>query len=272
MDKFYKITIAVMAVIIAAQSFYIILSRKPPKEKKPAVKVTVEQKTKTPKKPKTAKGTIAIVLDDWGYNLNNVSEVEDIPYPLTLSVLPNLAYSQKVANLLHKKGFEIILHLPMEPQQRMALERDTILTTMDGQTIQNIIERNISNFPYIKGINNHMGSKATENNRTMQIVLSEMKKRGLYFLDSFVTSGSVAEIEAARARVSFVKRDVFLDNQSDMSYIRNQLLKLAAQAQNRGYAVGIGHDRKNTVEVLKQVMPELAKEGYKFVYLSEIVK
>ena len=270
MNRGYKIIIGILAFIVIAQAFFIFFNRPRKTEERKPIKVIVAEKPR--KVPETVKGTIAIVLDDWGYNLTNLPVIEQIPYPLTLSVLPNLAYSQKVADLLHKRNFEIILHCPMEPLQKMPLEKNTILTTMDGQTIQKIIEINVDNFPYIRGISNHMGSRATEDSRTMQIILSELKKRNLYFLDSFVTSGSVAGIEAARTGVPFVKRDIFLDNQPEESYIKQQLYKLVAHAHRYGYAVGIGHDRKSTMEVLKQIMPVIAKDGYKFVFLSELVK
>ncbi|MFA6384671.1 MAG: divergent polysaccharide deacetylase family protein, partial [Candidatus Omnitrophota bacterium] len=138
--------------------------------------------------------------------------------------------------------------------------------------IKTIIDRNLSTFPYIRGISNHMGSRATEDNRTMQVIMSDLKNKHLYFLDSFVTSLSVAQSEAFRSRVSFVKRDIFLDNQPDPAYIRQQIYKLVSRARQHGYAVGIGHDRKATLEVLRQVMPEIIKEGYRFVNLSEVVK
>jgi uncharacterized protein len=266
----YKILIGLLVLVIIAQGLYIATHKpSPPGARKP-VKVTVAAKTR--KSIPVTKGTIAIVLDDWGYNLSNLPVVEQIPYPLTLSVLPNLPYSLKVADALHERGFEIILHCPMEPLQKMNLEKNTILTTMDNQTIKTIIDNNLSTFPYIRGISNHMGSRVTEDNRTMQIIMSELKNKNLYFLDSFVTSKSVAESEAFRSGVLFVKRDIFLDNQSDAAYIRQQISKLMSQARQHGSAVGIGHDRKATLEVLRQVMPEVVKEGYRFVHLSELVK
>jgi uncharacterized protein len=270
MNLRYKILIAFLGLVIIAQGVYILTRRAPVTEVRKPVKITVTAKPH--KAVPVSKGTIAIVLDDWGYNASNLPIIEQIPYPITLSVLPNLPYSVKVADALHEKGFEIILHLPMEPQQKMNLEKNTILTTMDSQTIKSIIDHNVSTFPYLRGISNHMGSRATEDNRTMQVIMSALKDKNLYFLDSFVTSGSVAESEAFRSGVSFVKRDIFLDNQADAGYIRQQIGKLMARAKQHGYAVGIGHDRKLTLEVLQQSMPEIAKEGYKFVYLSEMVK
>lgn len=267
----YKILIGILISVIAAQWLFMFLRRPaaPPVEK--PLKVKVVAKPRKPAPP-AAKGTVAIVLDDWGYNLNNIPVIEQIPYPLTIAVLPNLPYSQRVGEALHNRGREIILHCPMEPLQKASLEKNTVLTTMDSGTIKKILDNSVATFPYIRGISNHMGSRATEDNRTMQIVMSELKHKKLYFLDSFVTPRSVAESEAFRAGVSFVKRDIFLDNNPDPEYIRGQVYKVLSLARRNGSAVAIGHDRKNTLEVLRQVMPEAAREGYRFVNLSELIR
>jgi len=143
---------------------------------------------------------------------------------------------------------------------------------MDSGTIKKILDDNLDNLPYIQGISNHMGSKATEDVRTMQIIMSELKHKKLYFLDSFVTPRTVAESEALKAGVPYIKRDIFLDNNPDPEYIKQQLYKTLTLARRNGSAVAIGHDRKVTLEVLRQLMPEAVKEGYRFVRLSELVK
>jgi polysaccharide deacetylase 2 family uncharacterized protein YibQ len=117
-----------------------------------------------------------------------------------------------------------------------------------------------------------MGSLATENTKVVAEVLDVLKNRKLFFLDSFVTSRSAVSTWARKLGVRFAKRDIFLDNINDADYIRRQLKTLKARARSRGWAVGIGHDRKVTLEVLKDMMPRLDNEGYKFVYVSEIAK
>jgi hypothetical protein len=102
--------------------------------------------------------------------------------------------------------------------------------------------------------------------------MQEIKKHDLYFLDSFVTANSVCAPLAKKFGLKFAKRDVFLDNQNNPEYIKNQLGELKKIANRQGLAVGIGHDRKNTLLVLKETLPELAKEGYKFVFVSEIAR
>lgn len=218
------------------------------------------------------KGKIAIVLDDWGYNLNNQPLIEGIKVPLTASVLPALSFSRKAAELLHNHGWEIILHLPMEPQEKYRLEKNTIMVGMDEAGIRGILDKDLESVPHVTGVSNHMGSRATSDARTMQAVFGELKKKHLYFLDSFVSGQSVCSGLARKMGLAFAQRDVFLDNQEETGYIRAQIYKLKLKARAKGSAIGIGHDRKITLEVLKEVIPEMEKEGYKFVLLSELVK
>lgn len=226
---------------------------------------------KITKMPITIKGKIAIVIDDWGYNLNNLHLVEQIKYPLTCSVLPNLNYSSFISEELHKKGLQIILHLPMEPHEKFRLEKDTIMTSMDEPAIGSVISKALESIPNAIGVSNHMGSKATQDARLMEIIFKELKKRRLYFLDSFVSADSICADTAKRMRLGFAKRDIFLDNKEEPAYIKNQIDKLKARAKVYGQAIGIGHDRKITLEVLNEIMPKIKQEGYKFVFVSELL-
>ncbi|MGA2774677.1 MAG: divergent polysaccharide deacetylase family protein [Candidatus Omnitrophota bacterium] len=217
------------------------------------------------------KGKIAIVIDDWGYNLNNIPIAEGIKYPFTASVLPNLKSSKEAAYRLHSAGFEVILHLPMEPKEKYGLEKNTITVSTDKESINKIISEDLSNIVYAKGISNHMGSRATEDSRIMTLVFKELKNRHLYFLDSFVTPRSVCREVAGKIGIPSAKRDIFLDNKVEKTYIRQQINKLKSCSRRKGWAVGIGHDRKVTLETLKEEMPALTKEGYRLVFVSELV-
>jgi hypothetical protein len=204
--------------------------------------------------------------------LNNLYILGQIKSPLTISILPNLNYSKTVAEEVNKRGLEIILHLPMEPHEKFRLEQNTIMTSQDEQTIYNIVRQDLGSISYAKGVSNHMGSKATEDSRTMGIVFRELNKRHLYFLDSLVSPKSVCFDLANKMHLGFIRRDVFLDNKEESAYIMTQLDKLKKKAMVYGQAIGIGHDRKVTLEVLKEAMPQLEKEGYRFVFVSELIK
>ena len=126
----------------------------------------------------------------------------------------------------------------------MRLEENTLLTDMKKNEVLKILKKDLDAIPFIKGVSNHMGSKATEDKRLMGIIFDELKKRKLYFLDSLVSSKSICSKLANKAKIGIIKRDIFLDNNSDYSYIETQLNKLKHRAHSRGYAVGVGHDRK----------------------------
>lgn len=259
-NKKYKLAVLTLSLLLiletAILASFLLGRKKPPR---PPVKIAPA-------------GKIAIVLDDWGYNLHNLALLEAIEYPLTVSVLPNLPYSRRICEALVNDGVEIMLHLPMEPQEKLRLEKNTLLTTMSQETVSNIITQDLSSVVYAKGISNHMGSQATQDRRLMESIFRELKKRRLYFLDSLVSAQSLGSTLAEEINLPFARRDIFLDNQEDAGYIRQQIAKLKARAKAYGQAIGVGHDRKVTLEVLKEIMPQIAKEGYKFVFVSEVVK
>lgn len=263
-EKRYRLTIFILSLLIITQGIFLLITV--PKKQK------VKKKAKPPQVTAVLKGKIAIVIDDWGYNLNNLSVLGRIKSPLTLSVLPNLPYSQTVAKEAGRMGFEIILHLPMEPRENFHLEKNTIMTAMDDTTIRNIVAGDLRNIPYLKGVSNHMGSKATEDLRVMKILFEELKKRGFFFLDSLVSTKSICSNLSKNMKIHFAKRDVFLDNIERTEYIKGQILKLKQKAKTLGQAIGIGHDREVTLQVLKEALPELEKEGYRLVFLSELTQ
>lgn len=223
-------------------------------------------------KPSAIAGRIAIVIDDVGYNHECVEYASAIRYPLTFAVLPNLPYSRSAAASLHGLGFEVILHLPMEPKGAMELEKNTIMQSMSKETVRSVVKDNLNAVPHVKGVNNHMGSRATEDREIMDTVLSELRGRRLYFLDSFVTGQSVAQKAARGLRVKYARRNVFLDNERKPEAIRRQLEGLKERSRRYGYAIGIGHDHKTLYAVLAEEMPVLAAQGYKFVLVSELVE
>ncbi|MEE8359316.1 MAG: divergent polysaccharide deacetylase family protein [Candidatus Omnitrophota bacterium] len=215
---------------------------------------------------------IAIVLDDWGYNLRNLNTLLEIEAPITLSVLPNLPYSRVVARNAYVDGKEIILHLPLEPREPMSLEKDTITTEMtDKEALENL-ERAILSIPHLKGVSNHMGSKATEDKRLMRTLFKKIKNDGFYFLDSRVTTRSVCFEMADDVGVKFAARSVFLDNELNTEYIKGQIRETARQALLTGWAIGIGHDRAVTVAALAEMIPQLKEMGIEIVPVSEIAR
>ena len=269
MNKHYKLIIVVIFLTIL--SFWVFHNFNKPKK---LVKHKVTRPTSI-----AVRGRIAIVLDDWGYNINNLPALFDIRTPITIAVLPNLPYSKQVAEVAKREGYQVILHLPLESRCGERSEKDTLYCSMNRNEITERLKQILNSVPGISGVNNHQGSKATEDTIMMSIILSELKREGLFFLDSFSTNKSVCSEVAKAIGMRYAKRDIFMDippaklKDSELrAYIQGQLDKLCGIAIKKGYAIGIGHDRKVTLDVLRNVIPQLKKKGIKFVFLSELEK
>jgi len=227
--------------------------------------------------PGLVRARVAIVIDDMGYRMDLAQAFLDLPWPITLSVLPYSGKSREVALMAHRKGHEVMLHLPMDANGRgefiERLESKTpgmLLVTMSDRELRRLVREEMGQVPYAHGANNHMGSRFTRDARCMRVVLRELKARGYIFLDSLTDSRSVACREARRLGVRCFRRDIFLDNSRDQAYILHQLDLLARLALKRGHAIAIGHPSRATLEALKRGLPKLEKMGIKVVPLSEL--
>ncbi len=259
-----KKLILILAIVILLQSVAIcFLTGRVSRPFRPAVaEIKPEEKVK-----------VAFVFDDWGYNTRNLNLLYKLKRPVTIAVLPNLPFSKKIAEEAHAKDIEIMLHLPMEPKNpELTPEVDTIYTKMSEKEILDKFTRSLRSIPYAKGVSNHMGSKATEDERLMRVLFAKMKRQRLYFLDSLVTENSVCQVLARKVGLRFAQRAVFLDNENNQEYIIGQIQKLARVAKLHGFAVGIGHDRKLTLSAVSRMIPDLEKDGIKLVYISELAK
>ena len=274
-DKF-KILIFILAglVVFQAVSISVLWVKNVRLKKALAVKparVALHRKILLPSARIT--GKVAIVLDDWGYNKKNVSALFSLGQPVTIAVLPNLPYSKTIALDAGKNNIEVILHLPLEAHDsKKRPEKDTIYTNMNENQALDRLQSALDSVPGLKGISNHQGSKATEDEKLMKLLLAQFKKRNLYFLDSLVTNNSVCQSLAAGIGIKYAERSVFLDNENDIEYIKGQLRELIETAKQGKSAVGIGHDRLLTLKAIKEMFPEFRREGVRLVYLSEVVR
>jgi len=216
---------------------------------------------------------LAIIIDDGGYNLDNLKEILNLGKPITFAILPNTPQTRQTAHLVHQKGGEVMLHLPMEPKEEngLALEKDMVKTDMDSAAIQNVLRVGLSRIPHVRGMNSHMGSKATEDPRVMGAVMDVLKREGLYYIDSH-TSPHSAGIKAAQAAgIPSARNAKFLDAVKETGKIKEAIRAAMAKAQEEGKAAAIGHPDPLTLRSLQEMVPEIEKAGIKLVFASEVV-
>lgn len=234
---------------------------------KPGREVKITPVPQKPEKPK-----LLIIIDDIGYNTWYQDLIFSIQQPIVLAILPQIPYSKHFAEESRKRGFEVILHQPFEPNDP---SEDTgpgeIKVGMNATEIKQILDANLKTVPGAIGINNHMGSKATQDWHLMLLVSKELQRKKLIFLDSRTVSKSVA-YEAARAvGIPALTRDVFLDSENEVKFIEKQLEQAAKISKANGLAIVIGHPYENTLWVLKQRLPKLEADGFQFVTIQDIV-
>ena len=215
---------------------------------------------------------IAIVIDDLGYQTEIAERIINLDFPVTISILPFLPYTHTIARMAKENDVTTLLHLPMEPHDsNVNPGKGAIYSTMNEEEIRNKMIAVFRELPDVDGINNHMGSKVTENDEIMKIVLDEIQKREKYFIDSMTSSDSVGYKLSKKMGIRTSYRSVFLDNEQDMDYIRQQIQLLKKYAYKNGTAIAIGHPYCNTIDILIEAGLELQAEGIKIVKLDEIL-
>ena len=212
---------------------------------------------------RAASPRIAIIIDDLGYDKSLAREFTALDLPLTLSILPFTPYTRSIAHRARREGREIMLHLPMEPRSypRINPGDGVLLVSMERDTILEVLDRNLGEIPFVAGVNNHMGSRFTENKEKMVVVLGELKRRGLYFVDSKTSRCSVAFDLAKQMEIRAARRDIFLDNDLSEGALRIQMDRLLNLARHKGQAIGIGHPHKETLWFLTKLQLSLKKEA-----------
>ncbi len=219
------------------------------------------------------RGSLTLIIDDFGYSFNRtVRDFISLDAPLTVSVLPGLDYSLRVAQAAAKEGKEVIVHLPMEPvDEPFKDDGYIILTRHDADVISNRVRKAFAAVPTAAGLNNHQGSKATADRRTMSAVMETLKSMDKFFVDSRTSTRSVALQAAKEAGIRCARNEFFLDAEDDEAFIRRRL-KAAASAAAEGHrVVVIGHVREKTLAVLQEMLPTIRAQGVVLLPASQAV-
>ncbi len=218
---------------------------------------------------------ITIVLDDFGASWVDVDRCLALPNAVVIAVIPHLRDSVKVAREASARGFDVILHQPMEPHTFPKEDpgKYGVYTGQSAEEVSAILGENLSSLGIAPvGVNNHMGSKATESEETMRIFFDAFP-RDLIFLDSRTSEKSVAYDVARSLGIRALKNNVFLDNVHDSEGIGKNFDMLIRMARSRGHALAIGHVYSSTLlDVLEARLPPLSESGVRLARLSEIAE
>jgi polysaccharide deacetylase 2 family uncharacterized protein YibQ len=216
---------------------------------------------------------LAIIIDDLGYDPLIARDFMGLDLPISFSVLPLAPFSVSIASEANRKKYEVMIHLPMEPRNYPEIDPGAkpLLTGMTEHEIRKRLDDHLKQIDEVRGVNNHMGSLFTENPDKMAIVLRELKRRELFFVDSRTSKRSVGFKLARSMGVPAARRSVFLDNDLSPKRMKFQMERLLGMARHSGSAIGIGHPRGETLGVLKDYRGKLKNE-FEVVPVSQLTE
>lgn len=225
---------------------------------------------------KATRSKVVIIIDDFGNGMKGTKEMFSLPIKLTVAVMPFLPTSVQDATQAHERGDDVLLHLPMEPRQGNPkwLGPGAILANMSDEEVRQKVEAALDNVPYAIGINNHMGSKVTGDERVMGVILSVCKERGLVFVDSKTNYRSVAGKMAYQMGLPRVENHIFLDDTHTASHVLKQMGLVQELAKDQRYCITIGHVGvfgKETAAGIRSGI-EQTKNSVDFIGISDLVK
>ena len=223
----------------------------------------------------TAEGRhrIALVIDDLGVDKPRTQRVIRLRAPLTLSFLTYASGLKELTTAARAAGHELLMHVPMEPGSTIIDPGPNVLLTgIPAPELEASLRWNLDQFDGYVGVNNHMGSRFTADLPGMLVVMQELKRRKLLFLDSVTAPNSVAGRAARRVGVPFARRNVFIDHEDNVEAIRKQLLQVERLAAQTGVAVAIGHPREATLNALIPWLDGIEARGFQLVPISAVIE
>jgi uncharacterized protein len=215
---------------------------------------------------------LAIIIDDLGSDRPAADAVFALGYPLTISVLPNHEHSADIANEAHRRGFQVLLHLPMQSVANETPEARELRPGMPAPEVAAMVDQFLQNVPGAAGVNNHQGSQATADAALMDELMPVLRDHHLFYVDSRTTAATVAYDTAQDFGVRSAFRNVpFLDDVAEVAAVRKQLELALRGAREKGDAIAIGHPHPATLQALREVLPHAQERGVRLVLASELV-
>lgn len=219
------------------------------------------------------RGKIAVVMDDMGGSLATMRELLRLKVIITPSILPGTSRAVPATALLQDEGREYMIHMPMQPRSYPQTNpgSNALLLGQTDDEIRRLVRSYMAGVPGAVGGNNHMGSRYTAESEEMRVVLRELKQHDLFFIDSRTIGNSVAFSEARKMGLKTATRNIFLDNQEDVSYIRQQIRKMVRMAGKNKEIIAICHPYAETLEAFRLEQEWLRQQPVDFVSASNLV-
>lgn len=215
---------------------------------------------------------ISIVIDDLGDVPGAARDVIALPGAVACAFLPQSPHTRRLAEQAHAAGKPVMVHLPLEPLSGPVHPLAVRATTPADLRRRQLLQL-MASVPHARGVNNHQGSRATEDRGQMHWLMNELSAVGIdYFVDSATSPRSQAYRLARAYGLPATRRKVFLDNEPTPAAVRAEFDRLLAIARRDGGALAIGHPHAATLAVLRERLPQLQAQGIELIAPMELIR
>lgn len=220
-----------------------------------------------------SKPKIAIIIDDIGMDIDGSERAVNLPSPVTIAILPYAERARDFADKAKENGHELIIHTPMEAMNSsVSLGGLALKVSYTDSEFETAFDKMLESFDGYVGINNHMGSRLTQDRAAMSTLMKRLKSENLFFVDSRTIHTSVAAKTADHIGVPFAVRDVFLDHEETNAFVNKALQNVERIAREQGAAIAIGHPKDVTLAGLEQWILQAKQRGFEFVPVSALLQ
>ena len=229
---------------------YLISTKENNKTKNIQKKISKHKRHKKAKKHKKFKNSLLIIMDDIS-TIKEAKLIKNLKLNITPSIFPKTSTHPNTPKIAKMFKF-VMMHLPMEAKNWKKPEEITLNTSDSKKTLKQKLHQDLKGFSNIIAINNHTGSKFTEDKKRLKYIITLLHQKHIFFIDSKTTNRSkYIEIQRELGK-KILQRDIFLDNIQEISYIKNQIKKAVRLAKKNGFAIAICHPHFETFKALNQ--------------------
>ncbi|WP_103608583.1 divergent polysaccharide deacetylase family protein [Campylobacter concisus] len=222
----------------------------------------------TPNSSVKGRAKLVLIIDDVA-TFEHASMVKSIGLRITPSIFPATKTHPDTPNIARTFEFYMI-HLPMQAKHFDSPEIGTLTVNESFESMLEKIKKIRRDFPRAKYTNNHTGSRFTSDYDAMDKAYRALIEQGFIFVDSKTIAQTAVARAAKKYNQPYISRDIFLDDDPSASAVRRELVAAVNLAKKRGYAIAIGHPKKNTIAVIKASKNNILKD-VEVVYLKDIL-
>lgn len=215
---------------------------------------------------------VALLIDDAGLDRKGTQRAIALPGPVTLSFMSYANELSEQSAAARAAGHEVMLHLPMEPldAKRNNPGPNALYVNLEPAEVQKRLAWHLDRFSDYVGVNNHMGSRFTADAARMALVLDEINRRQVFWLDSLSGPNSAGPALARKRGVDAAERDIFLDDDRSPG-IAHELATMERMARSRGDVIAIGHPHGATLTALEKWIATAQERGFTLVPVSTVL-